>query len=196
MGWRVTGERDSLKNIELKLISELMIDCSRSDGELARILHVCQPTVSRVKKKLEREGYIRGYSAIPDFSKIGFDILAITFAKFKGPVAAEELEKARDGVRQWLNRESSPAILGMSGFGVNADRVIITLHEKYSDYDDFTRFIENQPLVAVEGVKSFLINLSNKSHFLPPSLNYLAGYIAKTLNPDKDKQTTTGTPNR
>jgi DNA-binding Lrp family transcriptional regulator len=36
-----------MKDIELKLISELMLDSRRSDRELAKVLGVSQPTVSR-----------------------------------------------------------------------------------------------------------------------------------------------------
>jgi DNA-binding Lrp family transcriptional regulator len=177
----------SLKNVELKLISELMRDCRRSDRELARILGVSRPTVKRMISKLEREGYIQGYSAIPDFSKIGFEILAITFASLKKPYTHEELEKARRDVSQWLNKEDSPAIIGMSGIGIDADRVLVTFHEDYATYHDFVKFIKGQPLVAVEGVKSFLIDLKSRRHFLPLSLRYLSGYILKSQKLGKQK---------
>jgi DNA-binding Lrp family transcriptional regulator len=166
-----------LKNIELRLIGELMKECRRSDRELAKILGVSQPTISRMIKKLEKEGYISGYSAIPNFEKLGFEILAITFAKLKKPITPTKLEKGRKEAYKWINSESSPAIIGMSGIGCDADRVLITFHEDYSKYFDFYNFLKSQSMVEVDGVKSFLINLKDKNQFLPPSLKYLAGHI-------------------
>lgn len=177
-----------MKDVELKLISELMKNCRRSDRELARVLGVSQPTVNRMIKKLEKNGYIKGYSAIPDFPKIGLNILAISFVKLRHPITAKKLEEGRNGVRQMLSKESAPAIIGMRGVGLDADRVLVTFHEDYVEYDNYLNFIEKQPLVEVEGVKSYLVNLKDKSQFLPPSLEYLAGYILRNQKLAKNKQ--------
>ena len=59
-----------LKRIELRLVAELMKNSRKSDRELAKILGISQPTVTRIRNKLEREGVIREYTAIPDFSKL------------------------------------------------------------------------------------------------------------------------------
>jgi DNA-binding Lrp family transcriptional regulator len=56
-----------------------MKDSRRSDRELAKAIGSSQPTVSRMIKKLESEGTIKEYTMIPDFHKLGFEILAITF---------------------------------------------------------------------------------------------------------------------
>jgi len=73
----------SLKDTELKLVAELMKDSHRSDRELAKILNVSQPTVSRARARLEKEGFIREYTVIPDFVKLGFQIAAITLVKVR-----------------------------------------------------------------------------------------------------------------
>lgn len=64
-----------MKNVELKLISELMKNSRRSYRELAKAVGVSQPTVSRTLKKLEKEGYIKEYTMIPDFLKLGCGIV-------------------------------------------------------------------------------------------------------------------------
>ncbi|MFZ0965605.1 MAG: Lrp/AsnC family transcriptional regulator, partial [Candidatus Bathyarchaeia archaeon] len=60
-----------MKKVELNLISELMKNSRQSDRNLAKVIGVSQPTVTRIRNKLEKEGYIREYTMIPDFSKLG-----------------------------------------------------------------------------------------------------------------------------
>ena len=47
------GKGSQLKDVELRLISELIKDSRRSDRELAKAIGVSQPTVSRVRVRLE-----------------------------------------------------------------------------------------------------------------------------------------------
>jgi DNA-binding Lrp family transcriptional regulator len=58
-----------MKDIERRLISELMKNSRRSDRELAKALGTSQPTITRTRGKLEREGIIKEYTMIPDFTK-------------------------------------------------------------------------------------------------------------------------------
>jgi len=50
---------------------------------LARAVGVSQPTVSRMIKKLEKEGYIKEYTMVPDFQKLGYHLLALLLIKLK-----------------------------------------------------------------------------------------------------------------
>jgi len=49
-----------MKGIELKLVSELLKNSRRSDRDLAKTIEVSQPTVSRLLKKLKKDGIIKG----------------------------------------------------------------------------------------------------------------------------------------
>ncbi len=84
-----------MKDTELKLISELMKNSRKSDRELAKVIGVSQPTITRTRARLEKEGYIREYTAIPDFRRLGYEIMAFIFVKPKEGLGAEELQKAR-----------------------------------------------------------------------------------------------------
>ena len=64
LGRRSTGDKMS------KLLHELLRDSSRSDRELAKVLGVSQPTISRMRKRIVEEEMIKGYTVIPDFFKI------------------------------------------------------------------------------------------------------------------------------
>jgi DNA-binding Lrp family transcriptional regulator len=79
-----------LKPIDYKLLFELMKDSHRSDRQIAKALGVSQPTVTRRRGLLEKN-YIEGYTIIPKFGQIGFEIAALTFLKSKVEhLAAEE----------------------------------------------------------------------------------------------------------
>jgi DNA-binding Lrp family transcriptional regulator len=166
-----------MKDIELRLISELMKNSRRSDRELAKVLGVSQPTVSRTLKKLEKEGVIKEYTMIPDFTKLGFEIMSIDFAKLKESFSEEKLKEIRKQVRQTLLKEPESAIVGMTGIGCNADRVIVAFHEDYSTYTEALKKIKQHPLVEVEEIKSFLIDLNDRSQYLPLTFSSLADYI-------------------
>ncbi|MCJ7633616.1 winged helix-turn-helix transcriptional regulator [Candidatus Bathyarchaeota archaeon] len=72
-----------MKDVELKLIAELTKNSRRSDRELAKQLRVSQPTVTRIRNRLEKEGIIREYTIIPDFTRLGYQMASIAFAKMK-----------------------------------------------------------------------------------------------------------------
>ena len=76
---------NAVKDVELKLVSELIKNSRRSDRELARVLGLSQPTVGRMIKKLEKEGIIQGYTMIPDMNKLGIEIVAITRVALEPP---------------------------------------------------------------------------------------------------------------
>jgi DNA-binding Lrp family transcriptional regulator len=177
-----------LKDVELRVIRELIRDCRRSDRELAKPAGVSQPTVSRIRPRLEKEGVL-DYTAVPNLAKLGFEILAFTFAKLKHPLTPEDLEKARKDVHGVLNKENASVILGMSGMGCDADRVLVSFHEHYSAYLSFIRFIKSQSLVEIDGAKNFIVNLLGEKHFLPLNFTGIAGYILKSKELSKSKQT-------
>ena len=166
-----------MKEIELKLVCELMKNSRRSDRELAKVLGVSQPTVSRVMKKLEKEGVIKEYTMIPDFTKLGFEIMSVNFATLKEPISEEKLMETRKQVRQKLWKDPMSIIFAMSGIGCNADRGVVAFHEDYSAYTEFLNKLRQHPLVIVEEIKSFLVNLDDRSQYLPLTLSGLADYI-------------------
>jgi DNA-binding Lrp family transcriptional regulator len=68
-----------LKDVELRIIAELIKNSHRSDRELARVIGVSQPTVTRSINRLEKEGIIKDYAMIPDFRKLGYQIMGVSF---------------------------------------------------------------------------------------------------------------------
>ena len=84
-----------MKDVELKLVSEMMKNSRRSDRELARAIGVSQPTITRLRTKLQKEGYFIEYTLIPNFTKLGYHLFALTFASIRKELSSEEAGKAR-----------------------------------------------------------------------------------------------------
>lgn len=178
-----------MKEIELKLLIELLKGSRRSDRELAKRLGVSQPTVTRVRSRLEKEGIIKEYTIIPDFMSLGFQLMSVTFLKFKSPLSKDGLESVRAASQKLKENYPSATILAMSGIGMESDRVILTYHKNYLEYADFIKNArtERTPLVIDEN-RSFLVSLDDKTNFMPLTFSYMAHYLQKTNgNPERKK---------
>lgn len=168
-----------MKDNELKVIIELLKNSHRSDRELAKAIGVSQPTLSRIRERLEKQGMIKEYTIIPDYSQLGFKLLSLTFTKMKGPLSKEILEDMKKRARNTVSEHPSALILGNTGMGCNADYVAIAFHKDYGEYTEFMRDIKQFPNVNINETKSFIIDLNEKDQMQPLSFAHLAGYLAK-----------------
>jgi DNA-binding Lrp family transcriptional regulator len=149
------------KSLDYKLLSELIRNSRRSDRELAKVLHVSQPTVTRRRALVEKE-LIDGYTAIPRWEKLGYELFAITFVKIKAVIASKEkYSDTRKKGLEWMTKQ--PCII-MSGAcrGMGVDSFMISIHKSYKDYDEFLRNHKLELGEFVEDVQSILVNLSGK----------------------------------
>jgi DNA-binding Lrp family transcriptional regulator len=168
-----------MKDVELKVLIELMKNSHRSDRELARAVGVSQPTISRTREKLEKRGMIKEYTIIPDYQQLGLSLMSITFTKMKGPLSKEILNDLKKRARNTMSENPSALILGNTGMGCNADYVTIVFHKDYSEYTEFMRDIKEFPSVNIDETKSFIINLNEKDQMQPLSFSQVARYLAK-----------------
>ena len=53
-----------MRELDLKVISELMKNSRLSDRELSKKIGVSQPTITRTRSKLEKTGYIKEYTML------------------------------------------------------------------------------------------------------------------------------------
>jgi len=70
----------------IDLLYELMKNSKRSDRELAKVVKASQPTITRMRKNLEKSEYIREYTVMPALEKLGFEILAFSFLSTSTPL--------------------------------------------------------------------------------------------------------------
>ena len=175
-----------MKDVELKLISELMKNGRKSDRELAKAVGVSQPTVTRVRGKLEKEGVIKEYAMIPDFSKLGFEIAAVTFLRFKKELSNEESNKLRRYSREIEKKKSEAILLAMNGMGLGYNRIFISFHKNYASYVKAINEVRTMPYVDPSHVESFMINLVDEPHFQTLTLSAIANYLLKTKEEKKE----------
>jgi DNA-binding Lrp family transcriptional regulator len=169
--------RKGLNGVELRLVSELMKNSRRSDRELARAIGTSQPTVSRTIKKLEKQGIIKEYTMIPDFSKLGYKILAVTFVKLKKALDQEQIEEAGRIAIESMSTEALEVIMLERGLGLGSDGVFITYHEDYSSHVKFIMWLRQFDFLTIEEIESFLISLEDKVRYRPLTFSALATHV-------------------
>jgi DNA-binding Lrp family transcriptional regulator len=166
-----------MKDAELKLISELMKNSRRSDRELAKAIGISQPTVSRTINKLQKEGVIKEYTMIPDFRRLGYNLMAVTFLGKQETMKEEERRELLKGVRKMEKETPIANLIVVNGIGLEKGRMIINLFKDYSGYLEGLRILKNLPYVDANEVESFLVDLNDKLNFRILSMTELATHL-------------------
>jgi DNA-binding Lrp family transcriptional regulator len=147
-----------LKPIDYTILAALMKNSKISDRQLAKQIGVSQPTVTRRRARLEKARLL-DYTSIPDFARLGFEILAFTFAASKKPgVPEEQIAKAKA-----FFAKRDDVIFVSTGSGDNRDRMNISIHRSYSDYVKYTRALEEEWGDSIAHRTSFIVSLTSDS---------------------------------
>lgn len=156
------------KELPLQLLREFLKNSKRSDRELAKVLKVSQPTITRARRKLEREGIIQDYTIIPDFKKMGFEILALTFVKMKPEILTPEMMgEARKYAAKFPN-----AIFASTGEGLGMTGVIVSLHKNYTEYHNRVNQLRVDWKEVAEDIQTFIVSIG-EGEYKSFSLTYL-----------------------
>ena len=148
----------------MKLLMELLKDSKRSDREISKVLGVSQPTISRMRQRLTEEGIIQEFTVIPDFVKMGFQIMAISSFKYK---VANDI----DGLRKLMMAKPN-VIFASLGEGRGKNGVIISFHRSYPEFSSFISTLRAEGNDIIDDIDSMLIILENQI-VKPLSLKYL-----------------------
>lgn len=90
---------------DLAILKELENDASRSTKAIAKALNMPRATVHERVRKMREKGVIRGFTVIPDYSKLGEPISAFILVSFLPNSTISQRELARkisdlEGVRE------------------------------------------------------------------------------------------------
>jgi len=161
-----------LKDIDFKILFGLMKNSKISDRKLAEIIGVSQPTVTRRRARLEKEA-IDGYTLIPKWGKLGYEILAFTFVKSKQTLGLREKYKAaHERGTKWLRKHANVIMSGgCRGMGMNG--FMISVHKSYSDFDSFMAEHKRELGDTFTDVRTVLVNLGGSQILKPLHFKYL-----------------------
>ena len=163
---------DELKLIDHKLLSELLKNSRRSDRDLAKALGISQPTVTRKRARFEKN-FIDGYTAIPKWEKIGFEIVAFTFVRHNIKYAKPEVrEAAFKKVEEWM-MEQPNVIFAIEGQGMGWDGICVSFHKSYSDFIGFMKKHNTELSDLLIDSQSFISNIDPTTIRKPFHLKYL-----------------------
>jgi DNA-binding Lrp family transcriptional regulator len=156
------------------LLKQLLKNSRKSDRELARLLGFSQPTVTRLRVKLEKEGFIKTYTIIPDFTKLGYQIMAFTFSKLKSYPTPEDATKIAQQATEWV-KKCPNVIFASDGEGLGGkDVVMISIHRDFIKYSDFMRKYALEWGHIVATFETFLVSLGPGFKMKSLDLKYLA----------------------
>lgn len=159
-----------------RLLLEYLKDSSRSDRQIAKMLRVSQPTVSRMKTRLLEEGMVRHFSAIPDLAKMGYEIMAFSFVKFNTEEVAkfdrDSTMKLAGRAKEWV--QCNPCVVfDARAEGMGVDAINVSLHKDYAAYQNFLSDSKKAWGSLNADVRYVLVDLVG-GVAKPPSFKYLA----------------------
>jgi len=140
-------------------------------------LGVSQPTVTRTLHRLEKEGYIKEYTAIPDFSKLGYELKGFTFVKMKESLSSEEQKEIKEFVNRFAKEHPHAELIAVQGIGLNKDYAFVTFFKDFADYWATQRFAREVPYSDVNSFESFLVDLKDRNLMRTLSMSAIAKHI-------------------
>lgn len=144
------------------LLYELMKNSKRSDRELAKVVDVSQPTITRLRKGLEQLNLIREYTVMPALDKLGFEVLAFNYVD----TGAVQHEGAKTSL-SWVE-ENSKILFASSGEGLSGKTLMmISIHKDFSSFTEFSRELRSVLGPRAVSMDSFLVSLKTDAikHF-------------------------------
>jgi len=137
------------------LLYELMKNSKRSDRELAKVVKVSQPTITRMRKNLEKSGFICEYTVMPALEKLGFEIMALNFIS-----AGTGRDPANEAPGRML--KSQKVLFATSGGGLNGrTHLLLSIHKDFTDYSAFAHELRDNLGPKADSMESFLVSLKN-----------------------------------
>ncbi len=168
------GSKMSEKEKEkMRLLYELIKGSRRSDRQLAKVLKISQPTITRKRTRLEAEGYIKEYTIVPDVSKMGYEMVAFTFLAFT-EAKAELLEKARE----WSKKQPN-IVFASDGEGLGMNSIIVSVHKNYASFSKLITSLRHDWQPSLKDVQSFILS-ANRPDLMVKQFSF--SYLEKADN--------------
>jgi len=126
-----------LNETDKKILENLLADARLSSRQIAKNVGVSVGTVLSRVKKMEEDGLIKGYSAILDHQKLGYELTVVTeITVSKGKLVEMENEVAK-----------LPGVCCVYDVTGLTDAVIIAKFKTREDLGKFTKYLLALPYV-------------------------------------------------
>jgi DNA-binding Lrp family transcriptional regulator len=84
-----TNSTEKIDDLSLRILSVLQEDCRLSFNKIARKLGISVGTAFNRVKSLEEKGILKGYTAVLDANKLGYNLTAIIMVQAEGSYLAD-----------------------------------------------------------------------------------------------------------
>lgn len=142
-----------LDELDLKILGELLRDGRQSFREIARNLGIATGTVLTRIKNLERQGVIKGYTAILDHEKLGYELtVVVEITVSKGKLLEVDREIAK--------KPNVCAVYDVTGL---TDAIVVAKFKNREELSKFTKSLLSIP--HVERTNTHLVLTTIKEDF-------------------------------
>jgi len=150
-----------LKDIDYRILSELVRNSRTTDRALAKKIKVSQPTVTRRRAGLEKRGMLE-YTSIPNFKQLGFEIMAFSFSRWTPEAMGKLVDKDEfsQQVGKFLARHPNVIFGTTGGEGLGGmNSAAISVHKNFADYVKWAKEIKDHWGEYVSKFDSFIFSL-------------------------------------
>jgi len=126
-----------LDQTDVKILQNLLIDARFSSREIARKTGVSVGTVIAKTRRMERNGVIKGYSAILDHEELGYELTVVTeITVSKGKLLEMEREIGK-----------IPNVCAVYDVTGSTDAIAIAKFKNRKELSDFTKALLAMPFI-------------------------------------------------
>ena len=132
---------------------------------------------------MEKDRLIDSYTAIPNFAKLGFEIMAFSFYSWRLE-ATQKLTQNREAVTRKFHtflEDHKNIIFTSNGRGFGMERMMFSVHKSYADYVKLMRAVNIEWGDYLSGINSFIVSLQEDVVGRKLSFEHFADYLLKEL---------------
>ena len=144
------------------LLFELIKNSKNSDRNIAETLGVSQPTITRIRKKLEEKTIVE-YTVTPNLTELGYELMAVTFVGTR---------ERRETLEKWM-MEQPNIVFACDGNGMGMNMMMVSVHKDYTDFLRLVTKLRTEWSETLVEIKAFVSSIKGGVVLKPYSLKYL-----------------------